>query len=213
MPVTAGKLAKDVSQREQYAKPGFGRTYWDFRDRAVFKHVVGKRILDTGCGEGVTLEKLVRLFPDCQVEGIDADPLNIEICRRHHLPVQKGDVYGLPFSDGVFDCCVFMEVIEHLDDPQQALRELARITRPGGRLLILYPVDWVMLLARIACLRFREAAFDPGHVRQWNTWSLARMLKRTGFRVVRTRGLPLFGPLSLHVLVVAERTAARKSAG
>ena len=155
----------------------------------------------------------MRLFPECHVEGIDADPLNIEICRRHDLPVQRGDVYQLPFSDAVLDCCQFMEVIEHLDNARQALGELARITRPGGRLLILYPVDWVMFLARIACLRFREAAFDPGHMRQWNVRSLARMLKRTGFRVVRTRGLPLFGPLSLHVLVVAERTAARKSAG
>jgi len=205
MPVTAGRREFDLSQRGQYAKGGIGRKYWDHRDRVALRYVVGPRILDAGCGEGITLEKLIRRFPQARVEGVDVDPANVAICRQHNLPVRQGSIYRLPYEDGCFDCCVFMEVIEHLEHPRRALAELARVSRPGGRVIVVYPVDRAMHLARLMCLRFKEAAFDPGHLRQWSAAELRRVMQKVGLRPVAGRPMPLFWPFMLHGLVVGQR--------
>lgn len=205
MPVTGGKRNVEISQRTQYAKKGVGRRFWDFRDSVALSYVVGPRILDAGCGEGVTLEKLVASFPGARIEGVDVDPENVRICREHSLPVRQADLYALPFEDGVMDTCLMLEVIEHMDEPERALRELARVTRPGGRLIILYPVDWAYFAARIICLRFKEAMFDPGHVKQWTYGRLRDAFESTGWRATARRRLPLPPPFMLSGLLVGER--------
>jgi len=205
MPVTAGHREEEISQRDQYAKGGVGGAYWDYRDNSALAYLKGTKILDAGCGEGITLGRIVRGWPDVEAQGIDLDPKNLEICREHGLPVREGSVCELPFEDATFDTCLLIEVIEHLDTPEKAVAELARVTRPGGRVLVLYPVDWAMFMARVACLRFREASFDPGHVRQWSARALKRLMRECGLRPVATRSLPFWPPFMLHGLVVGER--------
>ena len=82
------------------------------------------------------------------------------------------------------------------------------MTRPGGRLIVVYPVDWAMWLARVLCLRWKEARFDPGHVRQWTVRKLRHPLQNAGFEPCRHEGLPLPWPMSLHGLLLAEKVAS-----
>ena len=205
MPVTGGKKEAEISQRKQYAKGGVGRKYWDFRDRCILAQVGGPRILDAGCGEGITLQKLIEGFPEAEIEAVDIDSENVRICGEHGLRVRQASLYDLPYKDASFDTVLLVEVIEHLDAPEKALAELARVTRLGGRFIIVYPVDWAMLLARVLCLRFREAVFDPGQTRQWTWTALKRATISAGYRPIFLRGLPLSWPLMLHGLCVAER--------
>lgn len=209
MPVDTG-LNKEgmIFQREQYAKGGLGVRYWDFRDRVAFRHVTGSDILDAGCGEGVTLEKLVKLFPKARVVGLDAEPENLEICRKHGLPVWGGSLYELPFSEASFDTVLFSEVIEHLDAPEKALKEIFRVLRPGGRVIIIFPNDRSFLLARLAMGMVREAFYNPGHVRQWTPRQIRKMLAAIGFRPVASRSIPFFfWPVCLHHVIAAEKKA------
>lgn len=212
MPVDTG-LNKEgmIFQREQYAKGGLGVRYWDFRDRVAFRHVTGNDILDAGCGEGVTLEKLVKLFPQARVIGLDAEPENLEICRKHGLPVQGGSLYELPFADASFDTVLFAEVIEHLEAPEKALEEIFRVLRPGGRVIIIFPNDRTFLLARLAMGMVREAFYNPGHVRQWTPRQIRRSLKSLGFTPIAAHSLPFFcWPVSLHHIAIAEKNKMGK---
>jgi len=207
MPVDTG-LNKEgmIYQREQYAKGGLGVRYWDYRDSSAFRYVIGTDILDAGCGEGITLEKLTRLFPERRVLGIDTEPENLEICRRHQLPVQEGSVYSLPFADASFDTVLLSEVIEHLDTPAKALSEIHRVLRPGGRAIIIFPNDRTFMLARLAMGMFLEAFYDPGHVMQWTPAKIRLALKKAGFTTVTGNNLPFFfWQLSLHHLAVADK--------
>jgi 2-polyprenyl-3-methyl-5-hydroxy-6-metoxy-1,4-benzoquinol methylase len=203
MPVTAGTKEREISQRDQYAKGGLGRRYWDYRDRVAFAQLLGPKVLDVGCGEGISLEKLTGMFG--QAEGIDLDPVNVEICRREGLSARQASVYDLPYPTSEFDSCLFSEVIEHLERPELAFENLARVIRSGGRLVVVYPVDRAMFLARVICLRLREARFDPGHLHQWRAEEIRHLMRQTGFRPVLFRPLPAYWPLMLHGMVVGER--------
>jgi SAM-dependent methyltransferase len=122
------------------------------------------------------------------------------------LPIVGGSVFELGIRSSSLDACLFLEVIEHLDDPGAALRELARVLKVGGRLLVLFPNDLVFALARVATGKWREALYDPGHVKQWTPREMRRALRAAGLVVVAEESLPfVFWPFSLHHLVVAER--------
>ncbi|MFC1515999.1 class I SAM-dependent methyltransferase [Thermodesulfobacteriota bacterium] len=209
MPVTKSHQKQEtIYQRDQYAKGGLGRRHWDRRDQMALDLIrsTDRTIVDIGCGEGITLEKIHRLFPDRTVLGIDTLSENIDICRKHGCNAEIGDVYNLPLPSGNADIVLFLEVIEHLEDPETAIREIHRILTPNGRLIIAFPNDAVFKLARILTLRFRAATYDPGHVRQWTPRDMQDFLIGQGFTHVFSANIPFyFWPVSLHCILGAEK--------
>ncbi len=209
MPVTETKPdRKIIYQRDQYAKAGPGRRHWDQRDKSALNLIrpFHRIIVEPGCGEGITLEKMHRLFPDRTVFGIDILTENIEICKKHGCNVQQGDVYHLPLLSTSVDAVMFMEVIEHLNHPETAIREIHRVLVPGGRLVIVFPNDLIFKIARLIFLRFDEAAFDPGHVKQWTPDDMSRLLKKNGFTPVFMKNIPFrLWPISLHCIMAADK--------
>jgi SAM-dependent methyltransferase len=105
------------------------------RRRAVRKLVrrYGREpMLDAGCGTGLNLAGL-----PAGSTGIDLNPRNIALVRAR-LPQQVavlGDVEVMPFADASFGSVVCTEVLEHVPHPDQALREIRRVLRPGGTLI------------------------------------------------------------------------------
>jgi len=196
-----------LRQRKQYAKGGIGRWYWDFRDRRALSHIDEERnIVDIGCGEGITLEKLVRKFPDRLIVGIDYSPENVGVCKEYQLPARLGNAYELDFAEESIDCCLFMEVIEHLHDPLKALGEIHRILRKEGILLLVFPNDLPFKMARLACLKFQEAFTPSGHVKQWTPREMQSTMEKAGFDILDLQCLPFyFWRCSLHCLVVARK--------
>jgi SAM-dependent methyltransferase len=209
MPVNEKDTTSDrIYQRDQYAKGGLGKLYWDLRDRLAFSFLTANHrdIADLGCGEGITLEKLRAIYPDRNVFGMDILQENIDICRKHGLPVRQGSIYHLDLPDQSIDAALFMEVIEHLDRPEAALREIHRVLRPGGRAVIVFPNDCFFKCARLLTLRFKEASYDPGHVRQWTPRGASAALRQVGFRTIGSRNAPFFlWVLSLHCVMCAEK--------
>lgn len=200
-------MTRELLQREQYAKGGIGRWYWDYRDRRTFSYIrEEKDILDLGCGEGVTLEKILRKIPGRNVLGLDPSVEKVRICNEHQLPARQGSAYALDLEDRSWDCCFFLEVIEHLLEPQKALREIHRVLRKGGLLFIIFPHDWLFKVARLTFLKFKEAFSPSGHVKQWTPARMRRALKEAGFEVQDEIPLPFhFWWCSLHCLVVARK--------
>jgi len=195
-----------IYQRKQYEKGGPGRWYWDFRDKIAFSFIqpYDRYIVDIGCGEGIGLEKLKNRFPEKFIFGIDLEKENVEICKRFGLDVILSDVYNLPLVDNSIDLCISIDMLEHLKRPSDAIREINRVLKKGGRLIMTIPNDRNFFLARIAMLMFKEAFYDAGHERSWTPSSLEAFLLNNGFMIIFKKNLPfIFWETSLHHLIVA----------
>ncbi len=114
--------------------------------------IPGSSLLDIGCGTGEDAVALAeRVGSNGRVIGIDCSDSIIEEARRRtrsqNLPLtfQVGDVYQLAFADNSFDGCRADRLFMHLENPQKALTEMIRVTRPGGRILVREP-DWETLV-------------------------------------------------------------------
>jgi SAM-dependent methyltransferase len=92
------------------------------------------RVLDVGCGPGGLTRELCRRVDAERVAAIDPMPQFAEACRRRHpgVDVREGVAEQLPWPDGTFDASLSSLVIAFMSDPDQGVREMARVTRPGG---------------------------------------------------------------------------------
>jgi SAM-dependent methyltransferase len=170
------------------------RHWWYRGRRAVLEAVLDgidlpiggdARILDAGCGSGRNMVALARRGA---VTGIELAEQSLAAARARDLgPVVPGSLdEPLPFADGAFDLAVVLDVLEHVADDGAALRELARVLAPGGRLLVTVPqYGWLWgehdVLAhhhrrytRTSLLpRAADAGFEAERVTAFNTLLLA----------------------------------------
>ncbi|WP_371500813.1 class I SAM-dependent methyltransferase [Kitasatospora sp. NBC_00374] len=111
----------------------------------------GQFVLDAGCGTGRALPLLrAAVGPDGTVLGVDLTPEMIDRARAHraHAALLVADCTRLPLPDAAVDLVFGAGLISHLPGPGTGLRELARVTRPGGRLALYHPVGRAALAAR-----------------------------------------------------------------
>jgi SAM-dependent methyltransferase len=84
----------------------------------------GARVLDVGCGDGLTAHLIKQRRPDIAIQGID-----VLVRARTCIPVEGFDGKRIPFADASLDVVMFIDVLHHSDDPMILLREAARVSR------------------------------------------------------------------------------------
>jgi malonyl-CoA O-methyltransferase len=96
----------------------------------------GLRVLDAGCGKGPYARRFKALYPSAEIWGMD---LSEVLLRRlpSDVRTRQGTLLDIPFEDGTFDRVYCTEALEHAVNPQAAVAELCRVTKPGGRVVIL----------------------------------------------------------------------------
>ena len=140
-------------------------------------------VLDVGCGEGVLTREWAERLGTGRVVGVDLDDPRLraewEAGARPNLEYRAAEAHALPFADGEFDLVAGIEVLEHVPDPDAALREMARVAR--RRLLVSVPREpiWRLLnLARGAYLS--HLGNTPGHLNHWSKVGFHSLLTRHG---------------------------------
>jgi len=125
--------------RRRFYSPTFRGMYERFLE-AIQEHLrPDVEVLDAGCGSGRVFQH--RLAGQVRrVVGVDVTQ---DVRGNPNLDTAvRGDLSVLPLRDASFDLVILSHVVEHLMEPSAAFRELARVLRPGGRLLLLTPNRW-----------------------------------------------------------------------
>ena len=146
-----------------------------------------ERALDVGCGAGalaLALAPLVR-----QVVGIDRVPELLALARERapeNATFVEADATQLPFADGEFDLAGTLRTLHHVPRPELVVVELVRVTRLGGRVLVIDQIAPVDPLDALAVDRF-ERARDPGHARLLPESDLRHLFDSNGLGLLRER--------------------------
>ncbi len=140
------------------------------------------RLLEVGCGTGRVLAAYARL--GWEVTGVEPHAA-AEFARDAGLDVRGTDLRAAEFPSAAFDAVVMNHVLEHVEDPSGTLREVNRVLKPGGLLLVSVPNSDSWLAHALGSTWW---GWDvPRHLVHFTPHTLCRTLERSGFRLVRMR--------------------------
>ena len=150
-------------------------------------------LLDVGCGSGELL-RLARAHGIPEVVGVDGVQDALDACKDISAKLYDVDLNlsGLPFQDGQFDAVTCLEVLEHLYAPQNTLKEIARVTAPGGYVVVSVPnqFNYSMRLRILLGHNISDPARIGGHIKFFRPMDLKAICEHCGFQQVKIAGLP-----------------------
>jgi ubiquinone/menaquinone biosynthesis C-methylase UbiE len=178
--------------------------------RGLRRHVVQSiaapqpafKLLDAGCGTGGMLAHVRAAFPEAALTAMDFGERALELTGQRGLGAElvQGSTDALPFGDAEFDVVLSLDVIVlHGIDDAKAIREMFRVLRPGGQLIM-----------NVAAFDFLRGSHDAATnmARRYTRSKLAHLMAKAGFRVERMT----YWNMSLTPAVAAVRWASRAKA-
>jgi ubiquinone/menaquinone biosynthesis C-methylase UbiE len=132
------------------------------RQIKVLELIEGDTIIDVGCYTGMFVCEASRRFPDKTVIGVDYFENNIRIAHLLYPDMRdrfrRMNIYGLEIADATIDCITLQEVLEHLEEPTVAVKELNRVLKQGGVLIVSVPNPfYVWRIATFVCSEISNA--------------------------------------------------------
>lgn len=142
-----------------------------------------ERILDLGTADGRMLHSIRKRFPGARCVGLELSPGLLRILKAHFASLQviQADIHDLAFSAGQFDVVVLAAVIEHVRDPGQVVREVSRVLKKGGILVLTSPDPfWERLATRLGHLKKGQ------HQQVMKGTQLGELMERQGLSVIKS---------------------------
>lgn len=159
------------------------------------------KILDLGCGNGIYTKKIMKLVTATEAYGIDIKQTSLKEAEKRGITGIRADLNTdrLPFDDDYFDLIIFLDVIEHLLNPDNALKEAYRVLKSRGHFIIMTPnlSSWMNRIYLLfgyqppdsevsTIIKFGNpwrGGFASGHIRPFTARALKELLVYHGFIV------------------------------
>ena len=172
------------------------------RLREAFKMLEGEKVLDVGCASGSISQHIAQL--GFKVHGVDVLESSIKIAKEffdhENATYEVRDIIKQPFEENSFDCILFFETIEHVENPADFFKEFHKILKPGGVLILSTP-NATSLKNMLYALSYRKkekrkliideitteqkhTGTQLEHIYNWDFPVLVRLLDMCGFKTV-----------------------------
>lgn len=218
---TAAHVAREIASGNPWytvdqidnQRKGAYRHNMQLRYRYVHEHLSqlqlpGRTVIDLGCGDGQWSMELAGRF-DLRLIGVDYNPLRMQRY-RNYVPgaeAQVGSCISIPIASHAVDLVMFHQVLEHIPQPERALREVRRILHQQGWLLLSVPNEGTWLKQHVQ-YRWIEpnSLASSDHVNFFTAASLRKLLEDSGFTVARLDAVGFYFPHNgISRRIVAQR--------
>lgn len=200
--------------RGQNDPGGYHELLDELESEYVKRYGAGRDVLEVGCGTGLVLARLQQFARSAK--GVDLSPGMLEKAKSRGLDVVLGSATSLPFPDNQFDVTCSFKVLAHVPEIEVALREMVRVTRPGGMILAEFynPYSLRALVKRFGPAGKIAAAANESQVytRFDSPFAIKRLLPQNsllvgarGVRIVTPTAKVMRNPVGRAVFRAAER--------
>lgn len=213
------QLSRHIQDRLEKLLSSAGDMSLKRRARHIIEGLILKqneKIIDLGCGTGYYLFLLSNLPVKLNLTGFDFDEKALMEAKvslaGQDIKFVTGDLHKMPFKDESFDKAVASEVLEHVEDDERVLKEVFRILKPKGTLVISAPsinypflwdpVNWI--LQHFFGIHIKSGFFSgiwSGHLRLYDLAALKKKFEKVGFRIEVTEELTYWCLPFNHYLV------------
>lgn len=144
-------------------------------------------VLDVGCADGYVLKKTLEINDSCKCYGVDVLEKNLR--EIPNCDIRVSDARNLPFADKFFDIVFVLDMLEHVKDFEQIIKEIKRVLKPNGVAILSGPTEtWFYKFCRFLWLR--KFSMDEFHL--YNIYEIEKKFPPNGFELIKTVSLPRF---------------------
>ena len=189
---------------------GYHRLLDDLEMQIVAPLARGQRVLEVGCGTGLILGRIAHHAASAR--GVDFSAGMLRAARARGLDVVLGSATNLPFADASFDLVCSFKVLAHVPEIGKALAEIARVVRPGGRMVLEFYNPWSLryLVKRISGPRpISDGRTEADVFTRWDSPRAIRYLLPNTVELEGFRGVRVLTPAAfVHKLPILRRAFA-----
>lgn len=161
--------------------------------------------LDVGCASGYMISQIASFFSNAKYFGIDIYDKAIEYAKKEYpnIEFKVASADRLPFEDDIFDVILFYETIEHVENPQECLKEINRVLKKDGTLIL--TMDSGSLLFRLVWFVWENTKgkiWQRAHLHPFHHTELEQLIQSSGF-IIRDK---IFSFLGMEVTFILSKS-------
>lgn len=172
--------------------------------KKLLKRLQFKNCLDVGCASGYMVSEIASAFPEAEYFGVDIYDKAIEHARQTYpnIKFKVASADKLPFKDSSFDLILFYETIEHVERPEDCLKEIRRVLKKNGTLILTMDSgSWLFRIVWFIWENTRGKIWKGAHLHPFHHGQLERIIKKARFRI-RNK---IFSNLGMEVTFVVKK--------
>ncbi|MCK5176173.1 MAG: methyltransferase domain-containing protein [Candidatus Aenigmarchaeota archaeon] len=158
-------------------------------------------VLDAGCGEGHLIEKMHDINKNNNYYGIDITKIALKNAKKRctYANLKCTDLRNIDYDNSFFDIVVCTEVLEHIKDYEIVIKEISRLVKKKGRLIVTFPNEFLWTLSRF--MLFIRPIKVPDH---YNSFTPKKIISVVDMKVIKIINLPFRSPFSLSLCCLIE---------